>query len=27
MKCQTDYRRTSTSAGVGEWGSLDFKDR
>jgi iron complex outermembrane receptor protein len=26
MKCQTDYRRTSTAAGVGEWGSLDFKD-
>ena len=26
MGCQTDYRRTSNAAGVGEFGSLDFVD-
>ena len=26
MQCQTDYRRTSTASGVGDWGSLDFID-
>lgn len=25
-QCNTDYRRTSTAAGVGEWGSFDFVD-
>ena len=26
MKCQTDYRRTSSGGTVGEWGSADFID-